>query len=661
MQQTTVKWYNSLSVQAIMLLTFITLFFILGTVYIMNTSGQKLVSTESSKIIEEIGKHAVSQLSTRSTEIASLTRTLAAATEQLPKSESDFKQVIPQLVDFQGDSDIAGGGVWPEPYAFQAETERRSFFWGRESDGSLKYYDDYNQAGAGYHHEEWYVAVRHAKPGTCSWSESYMDPYSHQSMVTCTVATFDQESKFSGTVTIDLKLEGLQELTDTLQKQTGGYVFLLDRNNKFITFPDPERVKNKTLDDKGVHTESFMLTSEFAQKSPLFSPLSTAVAAMNQDILTLASHHPAYNQKSAEEIEQDSYQIDHAKAALLSAVIVNPLGNQHAELYQTVNLEDDFLLKKPSTAFIFHIPDSYWKLVIVKPNTEINAVATHLSHLMISYMILMAIIILSITYFVFLKTVAHPLAILSYATQQLGTGDLTAYDTQRLSTRKDEIGEIGRATYDLTHYMKTVIADIVQVSHGLSEGNLQVSPKITYKGEFVQIEHAILNLIDATKQNASQNWIKTGHAQLNEILSGKHSMEHLTKNTISFLTTYINAQIGLFYLSKSDDFQVIATYGYTDINTFELDTGLLEEVAKEQKTICRSFKQKELQCIIQSGFSRAAPQQIVCVPIFYDKKIIGMIEIGFSKEKLTNLQQMFLEQTMLNIGIAVNTTAKFIH
>ena len=655
------KWYHSLSIQAIIIFAFITFLFILGTVLIINTTGKKLVSLESAKVIEEMGNHAVSHISTRSTEIATLTRTLAATTETLPKLDASFERMIPSLVDFQGDLDIAGGGVWPEPYTFKADIEKRSFFWGRDSKGVLQYDGYFNTSSTGYHHEEWYVAVRHAKPGTCSWSEAYI--YFSQPMVTCTVATFDPKGKFSGTVTIDLKLDGLQGETDDLQKQTGGYVFLLDRNNKFITFPDLALVKNITIDAQGTPTEAFLFASELAQKHPLFSPLSKTFTAMNQDILKQASQLAAYDPKIAEYIEHDSYQVDHEKAQLLSAVMLNPFENRTTKLYQTIPLSNDFILKQASTAFIFHIPDSYWKLVIVKPNTDIYAVATNLSHVMMGYMIMMAVIILGLVYFVFLKTVALPLSTLSRATQQLGSGDITAYDQQNISIRQDEVGEIGRATYDLTHYIKTVIEDIVHVSQGISDNNVHIRPQITYKGAFIQIEQAILDLVDATKENAAQDWMKTGHALLNEVLSGEHSMETLTKNIISFLTTYVNAHIGLFYIEQSSTFQVIARYGDTTENqttSFQFGEGLVGQAAKEQKMICRTYTEQEWQFIIQSGCAKAVPFQVILVPIHYEHSIIGVIELGVSKDILTDLQKIFLEQAMLRIGIAVNITAQLI-
>jgi len=384
-----VIWYKSLSFQTIFGLLFITLGLVLGIVLIMGTNGKKLVSMETSKVIEKTGNHAVSRLTARLSEIAALTKTLAAVAENLPKLEVIFKDIFPKLIDFQGDLDVAGGGIWPEPYSFQADKQRTSFFWRRDSDGSLKYD---NQSGPDYQNEEWYVAARHAKQGTCFWSESYRAPYFYQ---TCAVATFDQQGHFSGAATIDLKLEGLQAIAESLQKETGGYVLILDRNNKFISFPKHELVQ-------------FISASEFASKYPLFSPILKAIEAMNQDIIMQARQNdPNFD---------NSY---HPKAELLSAVIANPLKN--TRLYRKVTLENDFLLKQPSTAFIFHVPDSYWKLLIVKPGSDINAVAYNISKLLVAYLVATTILILAFAYLGLNRFLIKPLSQISHAVQTMGT------------------------------------------------------------------------------------------------------------------------------------------------------------------------------------------------------------------------------------------------
>lgn len=471
-----VKWYRSLSFQVILLLILVAVWLVVGIMVVMNTRGKALVFDQSSRLIEQTGNNAVLELQSRALEIAALTRTLAVTAQELPKSPDTFKQVIPELINFQGDTDVAGGGVWPEPYSFQVEVERSSFFWGRELDGTLKYYDDYNQPGPGYHNEEWYVAVRHTEPGRCSWSESYMDPYSYQPMVTCTVGTFEQ-GNFAGTATIDLKLEGLQKLAQSWTNITGGYVFILDRNNKFITFPEPELVKRVGQDSQGNRTEEFILLSELAEKEPLYLPLSEVVSKINQDILSRARQMPTYDPTVAEKIAAESYQIDEAKAELLAAVLLDPLKERQADtkLYQQVTLANDLLTEEESIAFIFHVPDSYWKLVIVKPISEANAVASSIIQLLLVYVIVTIMMILVVAYLAFNRFLVKPIAQSTKTIQKMGrlVADKKINQLSDLhidENKKDELGLLAKVFNILTR-------QVVQQHNLLEEANQELRSK----------------------------------------------------------------------------------------------------------------------------------------------------------------------------------------
>lgn len=75
----------------------------------------------------------------------------------------------------------------------------------------MEYYDDYNNPdGKGYHNERWYLAGKQAPIDRCSWSNAYIDPFTKEPMITCTVP----------------------------MKENDGYVFALDADNKAISFPE---------------------------------------------------------------------------------------------------------------------------------------------------------------------------------------------------------------------------------------------------------------------------------------------------------------------------------------------------------------------------------------------------------------------------------------
>ncbi len=147
-----------------------------------------------------------------------------------------------------------------------------SFFWGRQDDNRLQYFDDYNDpAGVGYHHEEWYVPARYAQTQKSIWSQSYVDPHSLQPMITCTVPLVE-EGKFVGVSTVDLKLEGLADLFAEAGREVNGYLFALDRNDKFLAFPDPELIRKKSDQGEVRPTLGFIDSNSLCHRDKRFGP-----------------------------------------------------------------------------------------------------------------------------------------------------------------------------------------------------------------------------------------------------------------------------------------------------------------------------------------------------------------------------------------------------
>ena len=170
-------------------------------------------------------------------QIELLTSTLALAGTTLPKDEALFKKTFPPLFNNHGDPTIAGGGIWPEPNTFTPGVERRSFFWGR-SGKTMAYYDDYNHPeGKGYHNESWYQAGKDASSDHCRWSNAYIDPFTKEPMVTCTVP-MQQDQEFVGVATVDMRLADIASILSQYGRENDGYVFALDTDGKAISFPE---------------------------------------------------------------------------------------------------------------------------------------------------------------------------------------------------------------------------------------------------------------------------------------------------------------------------------------------------------------------------------------------------------------------------------------
>ncbi|PCE65465.1 sensor histidine kinase [Salinivibrio sp. YCSC6] len=170
-------------------------------------------------------------------QIELLTSTMALTSTKLPKDEDLFLTIFPQILNNHGDPAIAGGGIWPEPSTFTKGVERRSFFWGR-SGKNMAYYDDYNHPeGKGYHNESWYKVGKDAPPDRCRWSNAYIDPFTKEPMITCTVP-MHEDQEFVGVATVDMRLAGISDILSRYGKESSGYIFALDADNKAISVPN---------------------------------------------------------------------------------------------------------------------------------------------------------------------------------------------------------------------------------------------------------------------------------------------------------------------------------------------------------------------------------------------------------------------------------------
>jgi len=213
--------------------------------------------------------------------------------------------------------------------------------------------------------------------------------------------------------------------------------------------------------------------------------------------------------------------------------------------------------------------------------------------------------------------------------------------------------------------LRAVIADIVQMSQGLAQGDRAVA-KIKYQGDFVQIKEALevasAQLLEARISNERETWLKTGLAQLNELMSGEQKIDELAKKVITFLTTYSGGKMGLFYVLKDFEkdhyLELVANYAYvTDKNMilrFEVGEGLVGQAALDKKTLVFQQNSKNCPTVMRSGLGNVKPHYVLFFPLLYENTVKGVIEIGSSKE-LTEFQRDFLEQAMPIIGIAVNT------
>ena len=372
-------------------LSLLFLVMIAATYLVVDLVVKDYLISKNKELIDETGLRIVADISQRISIAENLARNLAATGETLPKEPRLFYKVIPQLLDIKENKKfIAGGGVWPEPEKFTTGLVRRSFFWGRDSLGDLQYFDQYNDTeSAGYHNEEWYVPGRYSKQGDCLWSKSYTDPYTLAPMVTCTVAMFNQQT-FEGNATVDVSLQQLKSILRKGSAKLGGYAYAVDRNNKFLSFPDEQLTKITNRANNHL-TREYITVEQLAEKQELFQPIASILTEINKSFIQALSGE---NRLLADSIAKQSKQISLVDAQLIIAnlMILRDQDLHHSSDTISMISKQDPLLGEPVNVSVFIMPKTLWKIVVVTPQQVAINSASKVANLILILLITILII-----------------------------------------------------------------------------------------------------------------------------------------------------------------------------------------------------------------------------------------------------------------------------
>lgn len=527
-----VQWWQSLTFRAsALLLISLALVASLGY-WVINRQGRPQMNLASENMIERTGNEAVNGILGTISRVDGIARAAELLTGGMPKDTQLYMNTYYPMMN-DSDHQIASGGIWFEPYGFQQNAERKALFWIRNNENVMQYdsqYEDINKVPDPYYKDAWYVPARYSNIDTCLWSKSYIDPASQVPMLTCT-RPLKIKDEFEGVITVDLNLSSLQELTKQWQTITGGYVFLADLDNRFLTFPDEKLVKKSS----GENIEEFIYAEDLSKTQPLFVPIANTLKSINDKLIEQARKiDNQFIQTVSSKITSETNKISPADAQMIAAIMLNTraMNTQSDETYMVdkITIENDFYLNQPATAYFFKIPYTYWKMVVVKPISETNALANSLSNTLIKYMSvgLIATTIAGLLLFYLLFGV--PLSNTANAVRSL-TGMINDRRFDDLQENKfseknrSEIGVMGQAMNQL---IDTLSDTNQKLELEVSERTL-AQQKAEQENE--QLNNSVINILQAVNQLSQRDL--TAKAPVTEDIIGTvaDSINALTDET----------------------------------------------------------------------------------------------------------------------------------
>src|SRR5438045_2261924 len=127
-----------------------------------------------------------------------------------------------------------------------------------------------------------------------------------------------------------------------------------------------------------------------------------------------------------------------------------------------------------------------------------------------------------------------------------------------------QVPGVGGTWKDLTDNVNVMATNLTNQVRGIAEvvtavaqGNLKRKLTVDAKGEIAAltdtINEMILNLKEQTLKNAEQDWLKTNLARFSRMLQGERDLATVSNLIMSELAPLVNAQYGVFYVTKREE------------------------------------------------------------------------------------------------------------
>ncbi len=196
----------------------------------------------------------------------------------------------------------------------------------------------------------------------------------------------------------------------------------------------------------------------------------------------------------------------------------------------------------------------------------------------------------------------------------------------------------------------------------IAGGDLDVVVKVESTDEFGDLAAGFMVMTTALRQahldGETEDWLKTGRAELVDTMRGEQNLAVLGDNIIGFLVRYLDARIGGFYIVSDDGaFHLQGSYGCAMrenlSNEGAVGEGLVAQAALDKKIIVVNDAPEEF-LEVRSGLGAARPTFIVLVPVLDDRDVKGVIELG-SFQELSQESMQLLEMVSNDIAVAIST------
>ncbi len=206
----------------------------------------------------------------------------------------------------------------------------------------------------------------------------------------------------------------------------------------------------------------------------------------------------------------------------------------------------------------------------------------------------------------------------------------------------------------LMHQRITIIKEIAsRISDGDYATRINDEEKDSLGSLAGSLNRMAESLSDSFEHLEKNKWLQTGMAELNEKMVGEKEVDTLCADVTTFLAEYTNSKVGALYLL--DGQQLVLQSGYALPKNIPTNIapgqGIVGQCLLGRKEIAlKDIDEKSV--IISHATGSIRPQHVLAFPIFYERKVIGVVEMA-ALHPFTEQSLAFFKVASENIGVAI--------
>ncbi len=191
-------------------------------------------------------------------------------------------------------------------------------------------------------------------------------------------------------------------------------------------------------------------------------------------------------------------------------------------------------------------------------------------------------------------------------------------------------------------------------AEAITGGNYNATLRLPGRDEAGALARALNQM---ARSLSEQDWLKTGKSELNDQLRGELGIEELGRRCISYLVQHLDAQLGAFYLLQGKYLVLTASYAFCDrrgnLSRIAIGEGLVGQAALEQELIV-FHRPAHSTPALHYGIDQTVPDYFLCAPIVFERSLLGILQIGSSRE-FTPLMRQLITENIENIAISLHS------